>query len=654
MKKKLKFLFTFIFCGLIVCCMTIFTGCNGKKDEKSTEAQIKEVYAMAVEAGYTGTYEEWLASIKGEAGADGREVELSVSDTYIQWRYKGESKWKDLVLLDDIKGSKGKDGTDGRDGKDGREVEFQKTETNIQWRYVGETSWNDLVALKDIKGEQGVQGEKGDKGDNSNYELYCSYKVNYKKSELEWLNDLVMGKLAPIATENYGDVDGNGNVDLSDVLIINAMVSNSETYPASYYARADVDLNGVIDYRDSRCVVFCRVNYCRDILPISYQYGDINLDGVVDELDYELLNNDSEYSSFSLLQKLLSNMGYNYTREQSLEILRDYLDGVISSLDEHYHFVTIDYNGFETTLETKYRVKNGELLQLTNPSRTDNCEFKGWVYGSKLITDNNELVFSDIDNTDITLIAYWEDTTAGVSQNLEINDGVLVGLGTNSDTSLIIPRYSDGKQVTKISFSPDVTNNTITSITIPETINSIMNSSFANFTGTESIVVSSKNKTYDSRENCNAIIETASNKLIASCKKTTIPTSVTALASLSLQNSSFVEFTISEQFTSLESLSFNKSNIVTLTITNQTMVSDDYNGDYVTYGMNKLQTIICDNQYMFAGAIEVTLQEIGNNSLTKIYLKSDLHIESIYFSNFTKQDSSDLDGYDLWTINSEE
>ena len=97
MKKKLKFLFTFIFCGLIVCCMTIFTGCNGKKDEKSTEAQIKEVYAMAVEAGYTGTYEEWLASIKGEAGADGREVELSVSDTCIQWRYKGESKWKDLV-----------------------------------------------------------------------------------------------------------------------------------------------------------------------------------------------------------------------------------------------------------------------------------------------------------------------------------------------------------------------------------------------------------------------------------------------------------------------------------------------------------------------------------------------------------------------------
>ena len=37
------------------------------------------------------------------------------------------------------------------------------------------------------------------------------------------------------------------------------------------------------------------------------------------------------------------------------------------------------------------------------------------------------------------------------------------------------------------------------------------------------------NKTYDSRDNCNAIIETSSNKLIEGCKKTKIPSGVTEI-----------------------------------------------------------------------------------------------------------------------------
>jgi len=42
-------------------------------------------------------------------------------------------------------------------------------------------------------------------------------------------------------------------------------------------------------------------------------------------------------------------------------------------------------------------------------------------------------------------------------------------------------------------------------------------------------VVESGNPRYDSRNNCNAIIETATNTLIAGCKNTTIPNSVTKI-----------------------------------------------------------------------------------------------------------------------------
>ena len=46
-----------------------------------------------------------------------------------------------------------------------------------------------------------------------------------------------------------------------------------------------------------------------------------------------------------------------------------------------------------------------------------------------------------------------------------------------------------------------------------------------------SVVVDNNNSTYDSRNNCNAIIETATNTLIAGCKKSIIPSSVTSIGS---------------------------------------------------------------------------------------------------------------------------
>ena len=45
----------------------------------------------------------------------------------------------------------------------------------------------------------------------------------------------------------------------------------------------------------------------------------------------------------------------------------------------------------------------------------------------------------------------------------------------------------------------------------------------------EIIVVENGNKVYDSRDNCNAIIETKSNTLISGCKNTIIPNSVTCI-----------------------------------------------------------------------------------------------------------------------------
>ena len=68
----------------------------------------------------------------------------------------------------------------------------------------------------------------------------------------------------------------------------------------------------------------------------------------------------------------------------------------------------------------------------------------------------------------------------------------------------------------------------LTSIAIPESVTSIGERTF--MTGKLiSIVVESGNKVYDSRNNCNAIIETATNTLIQGCQNTIIPNSITSI-----------------------------------------------------------------------------------------------------------------------------
>ncbi len=71
----------------------------------------------------------------------------------------------------------------------------------------------------------------------------------------------------------------------------------------------------------------------------------------------------------------------------------------------------------------------------------------------------------------------------------------------------------------------------LTSVVIPEGVTSIGNNAFNGCTGLTSIVVDEGNTVYDSRGNCNAIIETASNTLIVGCKNTIIPSGVASIGS---------------------------------------------------------------------------------------------------------------------------
>ena len=69
----------------------------------------------------------------------------------------------------------------------------------------------------------------------------------------------------------------------------------------------------------------------------------------------------------------------------------------------------------------------------------------------------------------------------------------------------------------------------LTNLHIPENVNIIQDFAFDNCTSLKTITVDVNNSTFDSRNNCNAIIETQNNNLFLGCRTTIVPDSVQSI-----------------------------------------------------------------------------------------------------------------------------
>ncbi len=97
----------------------------------------------------------------------------------------------------------------------------------------------------------------------------------------------------------------------------------------------------------------------------------------------------------------------------------------------------------------------------------------------------------------------------------------------------------------------------LTSVIIPNSVTNIGNGLFYGCNSLTSIKVDNENSKYDSRNSCNAIIETENNTLIAGCKKTVIPNSVTSIGELAFANcNNLVEVIIPNSVNSIGNSAF--------------------------------------------------------------------------------------------------
>ncbi|MBO5673007.1 MAG: leucine-rich repeat domain-containing protein [Paludibacteraceae bacterium] len=124
--------------------------------------------------------------------------------------------------------------------------------------------------------------------------------------------------------------------------------------------------------------------------------------------------------------------------------------------------------------------------------------------------------------------------------------------GCSSLNSITIPN-----SVTSIGGTAFYSCSSLTSITIPNSVTSIGWNAFSGCYRVIAITVESGNTIYDSRDNCNAIINTATNKLIAGCQNTFIPNSVTSIGNDAFSNcSSLTSINIPNSVTSIGDYAF--------------------------------------------------------------------------------------------------
>ncbi len=184
-----------------------------------------------------------------------------------------------------------------------------------------------------------------------------------------------------------------------------------------------------------------------------------------------------------------------------------------------------------------------------------NSAFSGCSKILSITVDCNNHFFDSRDNCNAIIETSTNTLVRGCNNTIIPNSVTSIGssafYGCSGLISINIPN-----SVTSIGSSAFYYCSGLTSVSIPYSVTSIGNCAFSGCSKISSITVDCNNHFFDSRDNCNAIIETSTNTLVCGCNNTKIPNSVTSIGDSAFIDCNFTEITIPNSVTSIGSSAF--------------------------------------------------------------------------------------------------